>query len=146
MWNLDPLMGETPIAAGSVTADVLWEDNPGLIKSNAGYALDIIGSGVDAKIIIPVNKSKEGNAVIAFKVNGTIFWSWHVWVTDDPTNGSIYKSFENVKRKKSDGTVELIPASDWQWMDRNLGAIGNSLTGTQMKFKEINGTVKFIKN
>jgi hypothetical protein len=69
--------------------------------------------------------------VIAFRVNGVIFWSWHVWVTDDPGNGSTYKSFPGVKRKRNDGTVEVIPDSEWKWMDRNLGAVNNSITGTE---------------
>lgn len=28
---------------------------------------------------------REGNAVIAAKdANGTILWSWHIWLTDQP--------------------------------------------------------------
>ncbi|MGE8556065.1 MAG: T9SS type A sorting domain-containing protein [Chryseobacterium jejuense] len=131
MWNSNPLMGGSPIPAGAVTADVYWEDIHGLIKSGENYSLEIISSGEEAKIKVPINKTKEGNAVIAYKVNGEIFWSWHVWVTDDPTNGSTYKSFDGVKRQKTDGTVELIPDSDWGWMDRNLGALSNTITGTE---------------
>lgn len=129
MWSNNNIIGGSPIPAGTATAEVYWEDNHGLIKSGNNYSLEIIGSGENAKIKVPINKTKEGNAVIAYKINGEIFWSWHVWVTDDPTNGSSYKSFEGLKRQKSDGTVELIPDSDWGWMDRNLGAIGSSLTG-----------------
>ncbi|HEX8575105.1 MAG TPA: T9SS type A sorting domain-containing protein [Flavobacterium sp.] len=129
MWNSDPRMGGSPVPSGPVTADVYWEDTHGLIKSGTNYSLEITGSGENAKIKVPINKSKEGNAVIAYKVNGEVFWSWHVWVTDDPTNGSTYKSFDGIKRQKNDGTIELIPDSDWGWMDRNLGAIGSSLTG-----------------
>ena len=135
MWSVGDQIGGSAVPAGvSITADVLWEDTPGLIKSGTGYALEIIGSGENAKIKIPVNKTKKGNAVISYKVDGQIYWSWHVWVTDDPTNGSTYKSFDVLKRVKNDGTVELIPASDWKWMDRNLGAIENTITaGDWMK-------------
>ncbi|SEH37636.1 T9SS type A sorting domain-containing protein [Chryseobacterium culicis] len=129
MWRNGNYMKGSEIPSGTVTADVLWEDNMGLIKSKENYTLDIIGSGEDAKIKVPVNKVKEGNAVVAYKVNGEIFWSWHVWVTDDPTNGSTYKSYDDVKRQLSDGTVENIPNAEWGWMDRNLGALGNSLNG-----------------
>jgi len=129
MWSSNSHMGGSPIPTGTLTADVYWEDNHGLIKSGVNYSLEILGSGENAKIKVLINKSKEGNAVIAYKVNGEVFWSWHVWVTDDPSNGSTYKSFDGIKRQKSDGTLELIPDSDWGWMDRNLGAIGNSLTG-----------------
>ncbi|MET3539130.1 T9SS type A sorting domain-containing protein [Chryseobacterium limigenitum] len=128
MWEKGKYIGGAGIPAGTVTADVLWEDVHGLIKTGADYSLEILDSGVAAKIKVPVNKSKKGNAVIAFRMNGEIFWSWHIWVTDDPTNGSTYKSFGNIRRERSDGTVESIPDSDWKWMDRNLGAISNSMT------------------
>ncbi|MBE4951254.1 T9SS type A sorting domain-containing protein [Chryseobacterium culicis] len=131
MWKYDQFLGGVGVPLGNVTADVLWEDNPGLIKSGSGYLLEITGTGENAKIKVPINKSKEGNAVIALKINNEIFWSWHVWVTDNPENGSTYKSFPGVSRQKSDGTVEMIPDSEWRWMDRNLGAVGSSITGTE---------------
>lgn len=128
MWEKDKYIGGASVPAGTVTADVLWEDVHGLIKTGSGYSLEILDAGVNAKIKVPINKSKKGNAVIAFRINGEIFWSWHIWVTDDPTNGSTYKSFVNIRRERSDGTVESIPDSEWKWMDRNLGAISNSMT------------------
>jgi len=131
VWQTNAFFGASGVPSGTATADVLWEDVHGLIKANANYSLEIVGSGEDAKIKIPINKTREGNAVIAFKINGQIFWSWHVWVTEDPSNGSTYKSFPGVKRKRNDGTVELIPDSEWKWMDRNLGAVSNSMTGTE---------------
>ncbi|RXM50839.1 MULTISPECIES: hypothetical protein [unclassified Chryseobacterium] len=131
MWQQDKILGASGIPTGQVTADVLWEDNPGLIRSGVGYLLEIVGSGEDAKIKVPVNTSKEGNAVVALKINGEIFWSWHIWVTDTPENGSNYKSFTGVSRQRNNGTVELIPDSEWRWMDRNLGATGNSITATE---------------
>jgi len=130
MWEGDSYIKGNGIPGGTVTADVLWEDVHGLIKSGAAYALEISGSGQDAKIKVPVNKTKKGNAVIAFRVNGEIYWSWHVWVTDDPSNGSSYKSFENLQRLRSDGSVELIPDFEWKWMDRNLGALTSSITAS----------------
>lgn len=131
MWEGDKYVGSGGIPAGKLSADVLWEDVPGLILSSSDYSLEIMDSGQNAKIRVPVNKSKKGNAVIAFRINGDIFWSWHVWVTDDPTNGSVYKSFSGVSRERSDGIVEPIPDSDWQWMDRDLGAVGGTITGTE---------------
>ncbi|RXM38811.1 T9SS C-terminal target domain-containing protein [Chryseobacterium sp. CH21] len=131
MWEGGGYLNGSGIPAGTVTADVLWEDAHGLIKSGANYTLEMTGTGQDAKIKVPVNKAKKGNAVIAFKVNGEIYWSWHIWVTDDPTNGTSYKSFNNVKRMKSDGTTEVIPDIDWKWMDRNLGALTKSITASE---------------
>ncbi|WP_250255288.1 hypothetical protein [Chryseobacterium sp. Marseille-Q3244] len=131
MWQQDKILGASGIPAGQATADVLWEDNPGLIKSGTDYLLEIQGSGENAKIKVPINKSKEGNAVVTLKINGEVFWSWHIWVTDTPENGSTYKSFTGVSRQRNNGTVELIPDSEWRWMDRNLGAVGSSITATE---------------
>ncbi|MBL1221251.1 T9SS type A sorting domain-containing protein [Chryseobacterium sp. L7] len=130
MWTEDQYIKGTGIPSGKVTADVLWEDTHGLIKSGTKYSLEILDSDQNAKIKVPINKTKKGNAVIAFRVNGEIYWSWHIWVTDDPSNGSVYKSFDNISRMRSDGTVETIPDSDWGWMDRNLGALSNSITSS----------------
>jgi len=129
MWRSGNYMKGNTIPSGVISADVLWEDNMGLIKSKENYILDIVGSGENAEIKVPVNKVKEGNALISYKIDGVVYWSWHIWVTDDPTNGSTYKSYDEVKRELSNGTVETIPNSEWGWMDRNLGALGNSLNG-----------------
>ncbi|REC48337.1 T9SS C-terminal target domain-containing protein [Chryseobacterium pennipullorum] len=130
MWSGGGQINGSGIPAGTATAEVLWEDTHGLIKSGANYALEMAGSGQEAKIRVPVNKTKKGNAVVALRVNGEIYWSWHIWVTDDPTNGSTYKSFNNLKRVRADGTVEVIPDSDWRWMDRNLGALTPNITSS----------------
>lgn len=131
MWEKDKYIGGAGIPDGKLTADVLWEDVPGLIKSVSGYSLEVVDAGINAKIKIPINKSKKGNAVVAFRINGEIYWSWHIWVTDDPTNGSTYKSFTNIRRERNDGTVETIPDGEWKWMDRNLGAVSSSMTSSE---------------
>lgn len=131
MWKSNKYLASTGLPKGKVTADVLWEDVHGLIKSGADYSLEVVDSGEEGKIKVLINKAKEGNAVIAFRINGEIFWSWHIWVTDDPTNGSSYKSFTGVRRERKDGVIETIPDAEWKWMDRNLGALTNTNTGTE---------------
>lgn len=130
VWKEDNLIKGDGIPDGKMMADVLWEDSHGLIKSGTSYSLEIQDSGEEAKIKVPINKTKKGNAVIALRISGEIYWSWHIWVTDDPTNGSTYKSFDNVTRMTEDGTIEPIPDSDWKWMDRNLGALSSSITSS----------------
>ena len=87
MWRSYKYLASAGIIKGKATADVLWEDVPGLIKSGPNYDLEIVDSGESGKIKVMINKAKKGNAVIAFRLNGEIFWSWHIWVTDNPTNG-----------------------------------------------------------
>lgn len=102
---------------GIAKAGLYWEDEPGLIKS-----VSLEGTGENAKIKVLVDRIKKGNAVVSYKVNDQIYWTWHVWATDDPTNGSTYHhGFE----KDKDGN----PVTNWKWMDRNLGAINESFLG-----------------
>ena len=110
-----------PIPAGVQSASLYWEDVPGLVEN-----VDIISNGDPSKsrIKVEINKGKgKGNAVVAFKVNGTIYWSWHVWVTDNPENGIVYnQGFE--------ADINLNPITV-QYMDRNLGATTNNFLGDQ---------------
>lgn len=110
-----------PIPAGVQSASLYWEDVPGLVEN-----VNIISNGdpSKSKIKVEINKGKgKGNAVIAFKVNGTIYWSWHVWVTDNPENGVAYtQGFET--------DINLKPITV-QYMDRNLGATTDSFLGDQ---------------
>lgn len=128
MWRSYKYLASAGAIKGKVTADVLWEDVPGLIKSGTNYSLEVVDTGENGKIKVMINKAKKGNAVVAFRLNGEIFWSWHIWVTDDPSNGSTYKSFTSLKRERKNGVIENIPDADWKWMDRNLGAITNTNT------------------
>ena len=69
-----------------------------------------------------MNKAKgKGNAVVAFKVDGTIYWSWHIWVTDNPENGIAYSQGTETDIDGNPITV--------QYMDRNLGAVTNTFLG-----------------
>ncbi|WP_080777665.1 T9SS type A sorting domain-containing protein [Chryseobacterium phocaeense] len=111
----------TPISQqGLAKAGLYWEDEPGLIKS-----VTLEGTGEEAKIKVMINKVKEGNAVISYKVDDKIYWTWHVWATDDPgTNGSTYH--HGFEKDKDGNTV-----TNWKWMDRNLGATSANFVGNE---------------
>lgn len=112
-----------PIPQGVQTATVYWEDVAGLVTD-----VDIMPSSnpADSKIKININKGKgKGNAVIAFKVDGTIYWSWHIWVTDNPENGVFYQHGSELDIDKNPINI--------QYMDRNLGATTNSFLGNGWK-------------
>ena len=86
------------------TAELLWES---FGTYTAPSVNDLIKSTLyeDGKIYFrTADTFKEGNAVIAAKdADGTILWSWHIWLTDEPQ----CKEYSN-----NAGTM----------MDRNLGA------------------------
>ena len=106
----------TPIPAGIQTASLYWEDVPGLIENVS------ILPGTDpssSKIKVEINKGKgKGNAVVVFKVDGVIYWSWHIWATDNPENGVAYSQGTETDINGNPITV--------QYMDRNLGAVSKS--------------------
>ena len=83
-----------------VSVELLWEDRPGLIKS---WTFD--SDDATVKFLATSNK---GNALIAVKdAEGTILWSWHIWMTDQP----------------EDQTYENDVLGEFVMLDRNVGAI-----------------------
>ena len=58
------------------SAELLWQDAPGLV-TEVGIKGDYLTLTVGKNAA-----EQEGNAVVAAKTaNGTIVWSWHIWVT-----------------------------------------------------------------
>src|SRR5690606_37389812 len=131
IWKDENGYFNQPITNGTLTASILWQDNPGLIKSNPAtqndeFDLELIGNLENSKIKVIVDKTKgEGNAVIAFKVNGIIKWSWHIWVTDSPDIGASNHVLENINMNLDN---EYFAPT---FMDRNLGATSNHFLGNE---------------
>ena len=123
MWKSYPYLKAnniaTPIPAGIQYASVVWEDNPGMIEETA---IKQNATPEDSEIVVKINRNKgKGNAVIAFHVNDKIYWSWHIWVTDNPENGVNYT--QGIETDKNLNKVSIV------YMDRNLGATSNSFLG-----------------
>ena len=111
-YKFKTVKGNSVESVGDVaSASVLWESFGTDIAPNVG---DLIGKVSYKNGYITFRTAdtfKEGNAVIAAKdANGTILWSWHIWLTDQP-QGQEY--FNNA------GTM----------MDRNLGATSAATPG-----------------
>ncbi|WP_313386139.1 T9SS type A sorting domain-containing protein [Chishuiella sp.] len=107
------------IPNGKQSVSVVWQTKLELINS-----LSIEGEGIDAKLKVGVNPSKgKGTALIALHVgdNGDnddpIYWSWLVWITDDPTINAV--TYVNNADSRMVNT----------FMNRNLGAIANNFMG-----------------
>lgn len=79
------------------SGEIVWESITGLIKSGSVQLCD---DGKYLKFYVDPTNVNQGNAVIAVKTSdGTIAWSWHIWVTDQDwestytythTNGTVY--------------------------------------------------------
>lgn len=98
----------TPIPEGEVTAEVLWQDEIGVMTEHSVKVMN--AENRDKAYIVVETGDKAGNAVVAMKVNGEVYWSWHIWCTD-----------YNLNLKA--GQQEL---NGFVWMDRNLGATYNT--------------------
>ena len=105
LYKFGTFKGNSSESVGAVaSAEVLWESFGTDVTPNVGVLL--IGARYEDGYIAfkTADTFKEGNAVIAAKdASGTILWSWHIWLTDQP-QGQVY--YNNA------GTM----------MDRNLGA------------------------
>lgn len=85
-----------------IYADLLWEAAFDADKTRSRNIIDGWPVYSDGYVYFTTG-SAEGNALIAVKdADGTILWSWHIWVTDSD--------------------IELIEGNEHYWMDRNLGA------------------------
>ena len=104
-YQFTPAKGNSSEPVGSIaSAEVLWESFGTDVTPNVG---DLVKNAVysDGCITFQTAETfKKGNAVIAAKdASGTILWSWHIWLTDEPQGQEYYNNA---------GTM----------MDRNLGA------------------------
>ncbi len=68
---------------GSLEAEVLWMDEPGLIGSAS-----VSADGRTVTFTVPEDNITQGNAVIAVKGGGKILWSWHIWFYENSFTAS----------------------------------------------------------
>jgi hypothetical protein len=91
-------------ASATATVETLWDDNAVI-----NGAPTLSGSGASRTITVRASAA-QGNAVIALKSGGTIYWSWHIWVVNyNPNTGATWTN------------------NGYTFMDRNLGATDNQL-------------------
>ena len=104
-YSISTVKGNSSESVGSVaSAEVLWESFGTVETPKVG---SLISKAIyeNGKIyFMTPSEFREGNAVVAAKdASGTILWSWHIWLTDQPQEQVYYNNA---------GTM----------MDRNLGA------------------------
>ena len=112
--------GNSKESVGAIaSAEVLWETRN--TRDVNAYDLlevgDVIESveldGTNVKFRLPFD-CKPGNALIAVKdANGTILWSWHIWVVDfDPfRSGQVYIG-GNMLMDRNLGALTVVPTND----------------------------------
>lgn len=87
------------LTGASVSVDLVWEDTYDLVKS--------VYLNPETQVAYAEFAQKSGNALVAVRdAEGTILWSWHLWVCDyDPAK-----------------TLFTPDGTQWSFMDRNIGA------------------------
>lgn len=98
------MLGAQLNTTDAFTAQLVWTDVNAVLGSDSNIrSIEAVGVGKDGYLVVTTGL-KEGNAVVAIKKGAKILWSWHIWVTNfTPT-----------------------PSTKGGFMDRNLGAIGNT--------------------
>jgi hypothetical protein len=102
-WETNTVLkGAGEDMSGAPSAELVWQDVKGVVKS-----VSLEGVDRNAVITLETDGAKgAGNALVALKIGGKIFWSWHVWITRyDPNN----PENQNIRNNQT-------------MMDRNLGA------------------------
>ena len=73
------------------SVEVLWETKGANVKAESGELLSDVTLTDDGYVEF-MSTGVEGNALVAAKdADGTILWSWHIWVTDQPKE-QLYKN------------------------------------------------------
>lgn len=115
--------------SGKCEAKLLWQDQPNLIKN-----ISISSNAVDKNATITLtfdDMVSYGNALVALTIDGTIYWSWHIWYTAyNPMNIFVDGGYGEYSDYDGGGSVFYYnngtPGGDYVFMDRNLGANANA--------------------
>ena len=109
-YRITPVKGNGTVSVGAVNSvDVLWESFGTSIVPERGKLVE--GARYDGGYIYFKTDDvyREGNAVIAARdVNGTILWSWHLWMTDQP-NEQVYNNNAGVMMDRNLGATSAVP-------------------------------------
>ena len=117
LYKFKPVKGNSNESVGSVaSASLLWET---LGIGTAPECLYLISAFCykDGYIAFQTADTfREGNAVIAAKdASGTILWSWHIWLTDQP-QAHVYNNSAGAMMDRNLGATSATPG--------DVGALG----------------------
>ena len=127
------------INTSGATADLVWEDVPGLINQ-----ISISDDNNYIEFYISPEALRQGNAVIAIKNSaGNIMWSWHIWVTNlnpninlQPVEYDIIGDVSIYKHYLMNKNIGFCSEAEYQYEERSV----------TVKFtQDISGKTKTIK-
>ena len=96
--------------ADKLSAELIWQDTQSLISE---VTLNADAENPEqSTITVKTNGGNGGNALVSVKMEEVKAWSWHIWVTD-------FNPDEKTSAIDNNGDG----ATDYMFMDRNLGAM-----------------------
>lgn len=114
------------------SAEVLWESFGTDVTPSVGDLVKNVSYN-DGEITFTAT-DKKGNAVIAAKdAKGSILWSWHIWLTDQPTEQEYFYD-AGIMMDRNLGAISANPGDigalglfyQWGRKDPFLGSLSNS--------------------
>ena len=109
--------GNSSTSVGSVNSvEVLWESFGTSTAPEVGDLIKTVFYNDGCVGFQTADTFKEGNAVIAAKdASGTILWSWHIWLTDEPQE-CVYANGAGAMMDRNLGATSATPG--------DVGALG----------------------
>ena len=91
------------------SANLIWEDRPGVVTNVTS----------DENRVSFVTSGQEGNALVGVVDEaGTVLWSWHIWVTDQPQEQTYINGEDQyVMLDRNLGAVSPVRGSGEEWKD-----------------------------
>ncbi len=114
-------------------AQLIWEDVKGLISA---VGIDQTTDNGYLTFTVDEDNIAEGNAVIAATLDGTIVWSWHIWVTTETLTDSRLTTISAAHTYKLapvnigqvNGTIKLNAATAGEMSRVTVSSNGVSMT------------------
>ncbi|MCQ2142271.1 MAG: hypothetical protein MJY83_07990, partial [Bacteroidales bacterium] len=136
-YKFKTVKGNSSESVGSVaSAEVLWETFGTDVAPVEGELVD--GVYLDGDYINFRASDLKGNAVIAAKdASGTILWSWHIWLTDQPVD-QVYNNGAGTLMDRNLGATSATPGDVhalgllYQWGRKDPFLGGNAISSTTM--------------
>ena len=160
-YSFKTVKGNSSESVGDVaSAEVLWESFGTSETPSVGSLIASVAAESGSIVFEVADPYREGNAVIATKdASGTILWSWHIWLTDQP-QGQVYNNNAGTMMDRNLGATSATPGDvgalgllyQWGRKDPFLGSssITNSILAnptitwpSAVPFNSSNGTIDY---
>lgn len=160
-YKFTPTQGCSGESVGEIASvDLLWEtaDKNADEGINVHDVIKTVGFSDDYVTFETADSYRSGNALVAAKdADGTILWSWHIWLMDKDTNlsdvqwGSMVLMDRSLGDVKNTGTPRSSMLYQWGRKDPFPGGRGDgkmiAVAGTATSYAKAQGDVaKSIKN